>query len=598
VKSTSLCRCLFLSLAVAGIGYLYGCGGSSHHRDAGDDGGGIISGNGGNVLNPELGGAPGGGGGAIGPGGGAPGQGGAGASTVVPCGEPGTQCCAGNGCNNGGCCVSGICMAVGGVCVGIGDGVCSAGACGTCGGLGAPCCKTSTNLVACTASGTKCVGNACAKCGDLGDPCCASNSGGVGTCNAPGAICSNDVCTVCGAPGTQCCPGNQCTSPGCCYNSTCVAEASACGATGGICQAGRCSGCGDKGEPCCVTSCYDGLLCKNGSCTSCGASGEICCPAGGSTPQCQTGNVCTQSGTDAICARCGALGDVCCTGSLCSEGCCSAGRCVASSGPCTVPDASVPHDAPPASGGGGAIGSGGIYGTGGIHGTGGIVGAGGIVGTGGRVGSGGLVGSGGVTSTGGCGALIDNMESGTGYICQAGGRYGMWFTYVDTYSTSTITPPAESTVLPALMSTPRASTSNYAMHVSGRYSTYAGMGVWLYYPSTASHPGTFDASPYTGIHFYAKGSGPLIVVGQMRSTESVDYGGTCTATTCTGNSYKVGSLSSSSWAEIIVPFTSLTGGTATPFSPAGIWSLEFQYYSSTSLAGASFDLWIDDLSFY
>jgi hypothetical protein len=85
----------------------------------------------------------------------------------------------------------------------------------------------------------------------------------------------------------------------------------------------------------------------------------------------------------------------------------------------------------------------------------------------------------------------------------------------------------------------------------------------------------------------------------MASTESTDWGGTCTATSCSGNYYVYPSaLSSSAWTSISVPFTSLKGGTVTPFDPSGIWSLEFQYYSSTSLDGASFDLWIDDLSFY
>ena len=234
-------------------------------------------------------------------------------------------------------------------------------------------------------------------------------------------------------------------------------------------------------------------------------------------------------------------------------------------------------------------------------GSGGIVGSGGAGGSGGLVWSGGVVGSGGLTTsggTGGCGTLIDDMESGTGKICQTTGRSGLWFTYVDSASTSTITPLPERAALPEAMSTPRTSTSSHAMHISGKYSTSAGMGCWLNNSSFSSVPGTYSASAYKGIHFYAKGSGSLIVVGQMPSTESIDYGGTCSATTCVGNSYHVGTLSSTSWSSISVPFSSMTGGTDEPLSPSSIWSLEFQYYSSTNLAGASFDLWIDDLTFY
>ncbi|HEX7508399.1 MAG TPA: carbohydrate binding domain-containing protein, partial [Polyangia bacterium] len=142
--------------------------------------------------------------------------------------------------------------------------------------------------------------------------------------------------------------------------------------------------------------------------------------------------------------------------------------------------------------------------------------------------------------------------------------------------------------------------SQYAMHVQGYYSTYAGIGVWLNKSTFGGSTGVYNASAYTGIKFYARGSGgTLNVQGQMPSTESSTYGGTCTVTSCSGNYYVYPStLSSTSWTQISVPFSSLTGGTVTPFSPTSTWSFEFLYFSSTSLAGAVFDLWIDDLSFY
>jgi Carbohydrate binding domain (family 11) len=255
------------------------------------------------------------------------------------------------------------------------------------------------------------------------------------------------------------------------------------------------------------------------------------------------------------------------------------------------------------SGGGGASGAGGAGGFGGTRGSGGVIGSGGIVGSGGRTGSGGIIGTGGVTttSTGGCGALIDNMEADTGKICQGNGRVGLWFTYVDSATTSAIAPVTTGPAYPDVISSPRG-TSNYAMHMHGTYSTYAGMACWLNKSTFSGTTGTYNASTYgyTGITFWAKGSGgTLNIVGQMASTESTTYGGTCTASTCSGNYYVYPStLSSTTWTQISIPFTYLTGGTVTPFSPSGIWSLEFQYYSSASMAGATFDLWIDDLSFY
>ncbi len=135
------------------------------------------------------------------------------------------------------------------------------------------------------------------------------------------------------------------------------------------------------------------------------------------------------------------------------------------------------------------------------------------------------------------------------------------------------------------------------MHISGTYSTYAGLACWLNNVSFSTIPSTYNGSAYTGIKFYAKGKGSLIVVGQMPATESYLYGGTCPYSDCAGNQYPVGALSSS-WNLYSVPFAYLTGGDAEPFDPSKIWSLEFMFYSATSLSGAAFDLWIDDLSFY
>ena len=137
--------------------------------------------------------------------------------------------------------------------------------------------------------------------------------------------------------------------------------------------------------------------------------------------------------------------------------------------------------------------------------------------------------------------------------------------------------------------------------MSGKYSTYAGIACWLNKAGFSTSTGVYNASTYgyTGIRFWAKGTGSLIVVGQMASTEQTTYGGTCQlGTTCAGDSVNCGPLSTSTWTQFSVPFTNLKGGTVTPFDPTGIWSLEFQYYSATSLGGASFDLWIDDLTFY
>ena len=278
-----------------------------------------------------------------------PGAGGAdsGGSTS-PCGAPGYTCCAGNSCNNGGCCVSDICMAPGGVCsAALGGGTCNAGACGNCGGPGLPCCGADPKTGVCTAASTVCASSGtCAKCGELGIACCAgATPGAAGTCSAPGTLCSNNFCVPCGVPGSACCAGNQCGQPACCYDNLCVGENGVCGSSAGTCKAGRCSGCGVATQPCCNGTCYDGLLCTGGTCTSCGHTGEPCCQSSTTSGQCQSGLACSGTGSDGRCARCGQLGDICCVGSApCADGCCSGGRCLAGVS-CAV-DASVSPDLP------------------------------------------------------------------------------------------------------------------------------------------------------------------------------------------------------------------------------------------------------------
>jgi hypothetical protein len=238
-------------------------------------------------------------------------------------------------------------MGEGAACVGLGGGICSAGACGACGGPGLPCCGTSPGT--CTAPSTKCNNGNCERCGSAGYACCASTSGSTGVCNDANTLCNtSNLCVPCGTAGSACCAGNTCAGGGCCYNSLCVGESATCGASAGTCQAGRCSGCGNATQPCCSGSCYDGLLCKSGTCASCGNSGEACCTSSSTAAQCKAGLTCTSSGSDGLCSRCGSLGDICCAGRTCSEGCCSptTNRCLADTTLCQSPDAAIPTDAP------------------------------------------------------------------------------------------------------------------------------------------------------------------------------------------------------------------------------------------------------------
>jgi hypothetical protein len=208
------------------------------------------------------------------------------------------------------------------------------------------------------------------------------------------------------------------------------------------------------------------------------------------------------------------------------------------------------------------------------------------------VGAGGV---GGLAGVGGCGNLIDDMEDGDGLICTGNGRSGHWFTYVD--AASSITPPPSDTIpaLPVLLPSPRG-TSQSAMHASGTYTGYAGIGCLLNNPVIGQVPKTYDAvaAGFTGVRFFAKGDSGLYFAIQIAATISTTYGGTCAGNTCYGASYTVspGQLSSTTWQEFSIPFTVLVPGVAA-FRASDIWNIGFQ-----PAAKGAFNLWIDDVSFY
>jgi hypothetical protein len=326
-----------------------------------------------------------------------------------------------------------------------------------------------------------------------------------------------------------------------------------------------------QGEICCTTlNALDKTLTARGLCIDPAA---VACPrlcTQSSTCRTQDGEVCCNGVCSTSCAA-----KTCHTSNDCSaQICCKVAAAQASGRPAGVPV--------PATGAGGSS-----------PGTGGSTGLGGSIGTGGSVGTGGATGTGGAAS-GDCLATataIDDMESGTGYICANQGRVGYWFSYKDASSTLS---PTGTPMLPAALS-PARGNSLRAMNAFGTDVQYAGFGCFLNYTGSAATPGTFNASTFAnGIEFYAKGtaSGFEIVV-QTASTESVTYGGLCPldALQCLGNTAALTGLLPDQWQLYRVPFTALTGGTAA-FNPDNIWSIEFQP------GAGSYNLWIDDLGFY
>jgi hypothetical protein len=148
------------------------------------------------------------------------------------CGGPLQECCDGNVCENGGCCVLGECRANGMACNdGPGQGglagVCTSGSCinagMSCGGMGQACCAGGT----CTANRVYCglaTPKTCVTCGGMGQPCCGT--GGGGSC-AAGLDCQGDrfplagSCKPCGTLGLPCCGNGPTVLQSCNAGLTC-----------------------------------------------------------------------------------------------------------------------------------------------------------------------------------------------------------------------------------------------------------------------------------------------------------------------------------------------------------------------------------------
>jgi endoglucanase len=125
--------------------------------------------------------------------------------------------------------------------------------------------------------------------------------------------------------------------------------------------------------------------------------------------------------------------------------------------------------------------------------------------------------------------LVDDGEDGNNQTKQAGGRGGYWYTYVDKAGSS-VTPAAGAAGGTFAMTPGGANGSGYGANMKGKVGTgavvYAGMGFTFIDPK-----GTYDASKYKGISFWAKkgpGSTGLVRL-KVPDINTDEAGKVCTA---------------------------------------------------------------------
>ena len=197
------------------------------------------------------------------------------------------------------------------------------------------------------------------------------------------------------------------------------------------------------------------------------------------------------------------------------------------------------------------------------------------------------------------GELIDDIDTEItpGWILGHSGRIGTWFTYDDGTDGGIVPPPNSSPA--ACVNTIAGwdgNPSNMAANASGSgVSSYAGIGFDLNAYNGVSS--TYDATAYQGFVFWGRIGGTS---GTTRVTFAVPdrntyagAGGLCTGSTC-GDYFEKSFTFTSSWQQFVVYYNQLGQMVSTEpaVDYAHMYKCQFQL-----LAGASFDIWVDDVYF-
>ena len=191
--------------------------------------------------------------------------------------------------------------------------------------------------------------------------------------------------------------------------------------------------------------------------------------------------------------------------------------------------------------------------------------------------------------------MVDNFEDNDGKIIQAQGRQGPWHSFNNQNGGNQV-PAFNGTFMPA---SGGANSSAYAVHTTGSGYSFAGVGFDLNNtgaPESAQSQ-AYNASAYTGISFWAKGSGNLRVELAQKGFVPTANGGSCSGT-CWNvyGSREIQGKLTSSWQQFTIMFSSASmqredGSKSPAFDPAQLMSISFKHEGST------FDFWVDDVHF-
>jgi len=208
----------------------------------------------------------------------------------------------------------------------------------------------------------------------------------------------------------------------------------------------------------------------------------------------------------------------------------------------------------------------------------------------------------------GAGTLVDDMLGMGGAIIACGGRMGYWYTYDDGTAGATLTPTAGMPfTFTAISGTgpagggPDGGPATMAAMMSGMgFTVYgAGMGFDLNSAGGAAAKGSYNASAYSGISFWAMGSAGGVVRFNVPDKDTDPSGGVCSGTganQCTDDHGHTLTLTTS-WQQFSFTWAELTqqgyGYVEASIDTAALVSMKFQVNSPTG----TFDVWVTDIAF-
>lgn len=195
---------------------------------------------------------------------------------------------------------------------------------------------------------------------------------------------------------------------------------------------------------------------------------------------------------------------------------------------------------------------------------------------------------------GGSNLVIDDLASGNGQIIVTDGRNGFWYDRGDG-SAGNLSPSPSTPLQVALGSGPR---GGYAARMAGSGFTSSGAAMGFSFSQSEAGICPYDASPFSGISFWAKAASPLLARFNVLTADTQDARDGGSPASGPSNPFGFPVAVATTWQKYTIAFGDLIrkasddDAHAVTFDSSQLIGVEFQVPSNTT-----FDLSVTDLAF-